>query len=65
MVQTKGAQEMPRGKNLTAEQIIGRRCVADVGLAQGKTVPEAVRKLGVSEQTYNRWKREYGGLRTD
>jgi transposase-like protein len=34
-------------------------------LAQGKTVPEAVRKLGVTEQTYYRWKREYGGLRTD
>jgi len=34
-------------------------------LAQGKTVPEVVRKLGVTEQTYYRWKREYGGLRTD
>jgi putative transposase len=34
-------------------------------LAQGKTVPEVVRKLGVTEQTYERWKREYGGLRTD
>jgi hypothetical protein len=28
-------------------------------------VPEVVRKLGVTEQTYYRWKREYGGLRTD
>jgi uncharacterized protein YjcR len=28
-------------------------------------VPEVVRKLGVKEQTYHRWKREYGGLRTD
>ena len=28
-------------------------------------MPEAVRKLGVTEQTYYRWKREYGGLRTD
>ena len=34
-------------------------------MAQGKTVPEVVRKLGVTEQTYYRWKREYGGLRTD
>jgi len=39
--------------------------LAEVGLAQGKTVPEVVRKLGVTEQTYERWKREYGGLRTD
>jgi putative transposase len=58
-------QEMPRGKKFTAEQIIGKLREAEVGLAQGKTVPEVVRKLGVTEQTYYRWKREYGGLRTD
>jgi putative transposase len=34
-------------------------------LAQGRTVLEVVRKLGVTEQTYYRWQREYGGLRTD
>lgn len=56
---------MPRGKKFTAEQIIGQLREAEVGLAQGKTVPEVVRKLGVTEQTYYRWKREYGGLRTD
>jgi transposase-like protein len=52
---------MPRGKKFTAEQIIGKFREAEVGLAQGKTVPEVVRKLGVTEQTYYRWKREYGG----
>jgi transposase-like protein len=56
---------MPRGTKFTAEQIIGKLREAEVGLAQGKTVPEVVRKLGVTEQTYERWKREYGGLRTD
>ena len=56
---------MPRGKKFTAEQIIGKLREAEVGLAQGKTVSEVVRKLGVTEQTYYRWKREYGGLRTD
>ena len=56
---------MPRGKKFTAEQIIGKLREAEVWLAQGKTVPEVVRKLGVTEQTYYRWKREYGGLRTD
>jgi putative transposase len=56
---------MPRRKKFTAEQIIGKLREAEVGLAQGKTVPEVVRKLGVTEQTYYRWKREYGGLRTD
>jgi putative transposase len=56
---------MPRVQRFTAEQIIGKRREAEAGLAQGKTVPEAVRKLGVTEQTYHRWNREYGGLRTD
>ncbi len=56
---------MPRGKKFTAEQIIGKLREAEVELARGKTVPEGVRKLGVTEQTYYRWKREYGGLRTD
>jgi putative transposase len=53
---------MPRGKKFSAEQIIGKLREAEVGLAQGKTVPEVVRKLGVTEQTHYRWKREYGGL---
>jgi putative transposase len=55
---------MPRGKTFTAKQIIGKLREAEVELARGKTVPEAVRTLGVAEQTYYRWKREYGGLRT-
>ena len=44
---------MARGKKFTAEQIIGKLREAEVGLAQGKTVPEVVRKLGVTEQTYS------------
>ena len=42
---------MPRGKKFTAEQIIGKLREAEVGLAQGKTVTQVVRKLGVTEQT--------------
>jgi len=56
---------MPWGNKFTAEQIMGKLREAEVGLAQGKTVPEAVPKLGVTEQTYYRWKREYWCLRTD
>jgi len=52
---------MPRGNKFTAEKIIGMLREAEVRLAQGKTVSEVVRKLGVIEQTYDRWKREYGG----
>ena len=54
---------MPRGKKFTAEQIIGKLREAEVGLAQGKTVPEVVRKLGVTEQTYYRWRNQFGGLK--
>jgi putative transposase len=65
VVQTKAGQEMPRGRKFTAERIIGKLREAEVGLAQRKTVPEVVRTRGVTEQTCDRWKREYGGLRTD
>ena len=44
---------MPQGKKFTAEQIIGKLREAEVGLAQGKTVSEVVRKLGVTEQSYS------------
>jgi hypothetical protein len=48
----------------SAEQIIGKLRGAEVEVARGKTAPKAVRKLGVTEQTYYRWKQDYGGLRT-
>ena len=54
VVQPKRGHEMPRGKNLTAEQFIGKLREAEVGLAQGKTVPEVVRKLSVADKTYSR-----------
>ena len=38
---------------------------AEVGLSQGKMVGQVCRSLGVSEQSYYRWRREYGGLRVD
>jgi len=48
-----------------AEEIINKLGEAEVGLANGLTVPEVCRKLGVIEQTYYRWRREYGGLTRD
>ena len=47
------------------EQIIGKLREAEVELAKGKTVGEVCRKLAVTEQTYYRWRKEYGGLRMD
>jgi len=52
-------------KRFTAEEIIHKLREAEVLLAQGKKTPEVCRKLGVTEQTYYRWRREYGGLRVD
>ena len=49
----------------TPEQIIGYLCEAEVRLSQGETVGTICRALGVSEQSYYRWRREYGGLRVD
>ena len=50
-------------KRYTAEQIIGKLREAEGGLASGKRVAEVVRELGVTEQTYYRWRREYGGMK--
>ena len=55
---------MPR-KRHTAEQIIRKLREAEVELAKGRTTGEVVRQLGITEQTYYRWRKEYGGLRLD
>ncbi len=47
------------------EQIIKKLREAEVLLSQGSTVGEAARKIGVTEQTYYRWRREYGGMRIE
>jgi len=52
-------------KRFTAEQVISKLREAEVELAKGQTAAEMCRKLGVTEQTYYRWRREYGGLRVD
>jgi putative transposase len=48
-----------------AEQIIGKLREAEVEISKGQTIGQVVKKLGVTEQTYYRWRKEYGGLRTD
>jgi len=52
-------------KFLAPEQIINRLREAEVALSQGSTVAQASRKIGVTEQTYYRWRREYGGMRIE
>ena len=53
---------MPR-KRYTSEQIIIHLREAEVELAKGQTTAEVCRKLGISEQAYYRWRKEYGSLR--
>ena len=52
-------------KRHTPEQIIRKLREAEVALAQGQPIAEVARKLGITEQTYYRWRKEYGGLRVD
>ncbi len=52
-------------KRYTAEQIITKLREAEVELARGQTTPQVCKKLGISDQTYYRWRKEYGGLRVD
>ena len=49
-------------KRYTAEQIIGHLRQAEIRTSEGKTIAEVVRELGISEQTYYRWRKEYGGM---
>ncbi len=52
-------------KRHIAEEIIGKLRTAEIELAKGVSAAEVVRKLGITEQTYYRWRKEYGGLRLD
>ena len=52
-------------KRYSPEQIIGYLREAEVLLSKGSTVPQICRKIGVVEQTYYRWRKEYGSLSVD
>jgi transposase-like protein len=52
-------------KRYTPEQIIGKLREAEVALAQGETAGQVCRTLGIAEQTFYRWRREYGGLKIE
>lgn len=60
-----GRQDNMPGRRYTTEQIIGKLREAEVLLSQGQTVGQVSRGLGISDHTYYRWRKEYGGLRTD
>ena len=53
------------GKRAKSEEIIAKVRAVEVRLSQGDTTGQAVRSIGVTEQTYYRWRKEYGGLQVD
>ena len=55
---------MPR-KRHKAEEIVAKLRRVDVLTSQGQSVADAVRSIGITEVTYYRWRREYGGLKSD
>src|SRR5512135_1700679 len=55
---------MPK-KRYSPEEIVSRLRQVDVLVGEGKPVGEAVKAIGVTETTYHRWRREYGGLKLD
>lgn len=52
-------------KRYTPDTIIRKLREAEILQGQGKTIAQAVKHLGVSEQTFYRWRKEYGGMRVD
>lgn len=56
---------MGKAKKHSAEQIVNLLRQIEVLVANGKTTPLACREAGITDQTYYRWRREYGGLQTD
>jgi transposase-like protein len=52
-------------RNYKPEEIVSKLRQADVLIAQGSKIPDVVRTLGVTQVTYYRWRREFGGLQTD
>ncbi len=52
-------------KTFTAEQIIFKLREVEVLVGQGESIADACRKIAVTEQTYYRWRKEYGGMGTE
>jgi len=49
----------------TAEQIVGKLREAEVHLSKGMSIAQVCKQIGITDQTYYRWRREYGGLKVD
>ncbi len=56
---------MPKGRKVSPEQVVVMLRQIEVQTAQGKSLAVACKEAGISEQSYYRWRREYGGLQVD
>lgn len=56
---------MPAKKRYTAEQIVAKLREAEKLQGQGSTIPQVCKRLGISEQTFYRWRTKYGALKED
>jgi len=56
---------MARNKRHSAEEIVNKLRQADVELSKGASIAQACKVIGITDQTYYRWRREYGGLKVD
>jgi len=72
LVRVSRALDHGRGRNFTMkrrrhtpEQVIRKLREAERMLGEGKTIAEAAKELGISEQTYHRWRNQYGGMKAD
>ena len=61
----RGRNDHVKRRRHTPEQIIRKLREAERLLGEGKTIPEAAKELGISEQTYHRWRNQYGGMKAN
>jgi putative transposase len=61
----RGRNSTMKRRRHTPEQVIRKLREAERLLGEGKTIPEAAKELGISEQTYHRWRNQYGGMKAD
>ena len=54
-----------RRKRFSAEEIVNKLRQAEVLISQGQSISQASKQLSITDQTYYRWRKEYGGLKTD
>ena len=56
---------MPKGKRVSAEEVVSKLRLAEVELARGNSIEEVCKKLQISPQSFYWWRKEYGGLEID